>query len=152
MSYELVSHIVVYHGDDIETAGTIFGSPEYCKYDKPSLHILFISSHSLVTQKVLVLTPCHSDESKSSGRIADLQNCLVHPHEWILIAIGSTTCSCKEKTSDNEGGIWLRPGFLWNCLVLRLTGVWWGWEAPPGLEGCSVQFSGLFVEVRPSWK
>ena len=31
----------------------------------------------------------------------------------------------------NEGGIWLRAGFLWNCLVLRLTVVWWGWEAPP---------------------
>ena len=35
---------------------------------------------------------------------------------------------------NNEGGIWLRPGFLWNCLVLRLTGVWWGWEAPPQPE------------------
>ena len=64
--------IVVYHGEDIETTGTIFGSPVF-------QYIANMTSHSLVSpQKVLVLTPWHSDESESSGRIAELQNCLVH--------------------------------------------------------------------------
>ena len=56
-------------------------SPVYCKYDKPCLQILFIIEPQCcqsVLGRFWFLTPWRSDESKWSGRIAELQICLAH--------------------------------------------------------------------------
>ena len=154
--------IVVDHGDDIESTGSISGSPHQniANMTSPVFISCLLSGHSVISpQMVLVLTPWHSDESKSSGKIAELPNCQVHSwmnsycyrgHYLVLVKRKHPTTKAASGSVANISEIalfwgWLKCGGEGGSTTTRAGAV-------RGLEGCSVQFSGLFVEVRPNWK
>ena len=61
----------------------------------------------------------------------------------------------KHPTIEAAFGSVVNFSVKWSCVEVEppdwsVLGA--GTGATTGLEGCSVQFSGLFVEVRPNWK